>query len=335
VESLERRALLANITASGVISSTPIDGNYDYSITLSNSGSSSAAVGTFWYAWIAVPNEDFLATRPISITPPAGWTDSITHSGASDGYAILYSANSSAYDVQPGSALDFNFTSADAPASVNGDSKYYPGTAVGTSVVYPTIPFSDGGHQFVVTLAPTVSGPPAPVTLTLVQPVFNKKHLVTEILATFSGAVNAPEAQETGIYRLVTPGTHGSLTAKNAGSIKLRSAVYDAASDTVTLTPKKAFSLSKPVELTINGNPPSSLQDTFGQVIDGDHNGQPGGNAVAVLRRNGVTLDAVALVSPVGEPTLHTAAVDAVLGHIRATHARPSIHTGHSKYKSK
>ena len=139
MESLERRALLANITASGVISSTPDGANYDYSITLSNSASSSAAVGTFWYAWIAVPNEDFLATRPISVTPPAGWTDSITNSGASDGYGILFSANSSAYDVQPGSSLDFKFTSADTPASVNGDSKFYPGTPVGTSFVYPTI----------------------------------------------------------------------------------------------------------------------------------------------------------------------------------------------------
>jgi len=37
VESLERRALLANITASGVISSTPDGAHFDYSITLSNS----------------------------------------------------------------------------------------------------------------------------------------------------------------------------------------------------------------------------------------------------------------------------------------------------------
>jgi len=303
VESLERRALLANITASGAISSTPDAANYDYSITLSNSGSSGAAVGTFWYAWIAVPNEDFLANRPISVTPPAGWTDSITNSGADDGYGILFSASSSAYYVQPGRSLDFKFTTADSPASVKGDSKFYPGTPVGTSFVYPKIPFSDGGHQFVVTPAPTVT-PPPPVTLTLVRPVSNKTHLVTEILVTFSGAVNASEAQQTGIYRLVTPGKNGSFTAKNAGRIKLRSAVYNAASDTVTLTPKKAFSLSKPVELTINGNPPSGLQDTFGRLIDGDHNGTPGGNAAAVLRRSGVVISAIALARSSGGLTL-------------------------------
>jgi uncharacterized protein YjdB len=46
--------------------------------------------------------------------------------------------------------LNFGFVSADTPASVNGDSVFYPGTPVGTSFVYPTGPFSDAGHEFVV-----------------------------------------------------------------------------------------------------------------------------------------------------------------------------------------
>jgi len=161
------------------------------------------------------------------------------------------------------------------------------------------------------------------VTLTLVQPVLNKKHLVTEILVTFSGAVNAPEADETGIYRLVTPGKHGSFTAKNAGSIKLRSAVYNAASDTVTLLPKKAFSLSQPVELTINGNPPPGVQATFGRLIDGDDNGTPGGDAAAVLRRSGVVTSAIALARSSGGPTLQAAAVDDLLERAELTGVLP------------
>jgi hypothetical protein len=311
VESLERRALLANLTASGVISSTPDGANYDYSITVSNSGSSSAAVGTFWFAWIPVPYEDFLATRPISVTPPAGWTDSITHSGVSDGYGILFSANSSADYVQPGSSLDFRFTSADTPASVDGDSSYYPGTPVATSVVYPQSAYSNGGQQFVATPGPSVPAPPL-VTLAQVQPVFNKKHLVSEILVTFSGAVNAAEAQQTGVYRLVTPGKHDSFTAKNAGTVKLRSALYNAASNTVTLTPKKAVPLSKPVELTINGNAPSGLQDSLGRLIDGDRDGTPGGDAAAVLRRSGAVISAIALARSSRGPA-PKAAVDAAL----------------------
>ena len=34
------------------------------------------------------PGQDYLATNPISVTPPAGWSDTITHSdsGTGDGY---------------------------------------------------------------------------------------------------------------------------------------------------------------------------------------------------------------------------------------------------------
>jgi hypothetical protein len=151
VESLERRALLASITPSAVISSKPVGSDFDYTITLTNSSSSTSAIGTFWYAWI--PGEDFLATKPLSVTPPTGWSDQITNGGAGDGYAIMFTANSSTYYVQPGHSLNFPFESADTPASVNGDSKFYPGTPVGTSFVYPQGAFSDSGHQFVVTPA--------------------------------------------------------------------------------------------------------------------------------------------------------------------------------------
>ena len=66
--------------------------------------------------------------------------------GSGDGYAIQFISNGSADNVQPGSSLNFRFTSADTPASVNGDSVFYPGTPVGTSFVYPQGPFSDGGR---------------------------------------------------------------------------------------------------------------------------------------------------------------------------------------------
>ena len=154
VESLESRRLLAGIIPSGVITSTPDGSNFDYTITLSNSSASNASIGTFWYAW--VPGEDFLATSPVSVSQPTGWTESVTNMGAGDGYAILFISNGSADNVQPGSTLDFGFTSADTPAEVNGDSVFYPGTPVGTSFVYPQGPFSDSGYVFVVTSAPTL-----------------------------------------------------------------------------------------------------------------------------------------------------------------------------------
>jgi hypothetical protein len=157
LESLERRALLATINASAVISSTPAGPDFSYTIKLSNPSSSTAPIGTFWYAWF--PGEDFLATRPISVKSPTGWTGNITNAGPGDGFAIQFVADNSVYDVQPGGSLSFSFTSADSPASIAGDSVFYPGTPVGTAFVYQQGPFMGASDQFVVTPAPTTPTP--------------------------------------------------------------------------------------------------------------------------------------------------------------------------------
>jgi hypothetical protein len=75
------------------------------------------------------------------------------------------------------------------------------------------------------------------------------------------------------------------FTAKHPKLIHLRSAVYNGTSDTVTLIPGRPFALRKPVQLQVNGQPPAGLHDSFGRLIDGHHDGQPGGNAVVVLRK--------------------------------------------------
>jgi plastocyanin len=134
----------------------------------------------------------------------------------------------------------------------------------------------------------TVNGPI--VTMTNVQLVLNKRHLVTQIVVSFSGAVNASEADSVATYRLATAGKKGSFDAKNAGIIKLKSAALGGANNVVTLTPKKAFALTKTVQFRVNGLSPSGLQDGFGRLIDGDHNGQAGGNGVALLTRKKITL---------------------------------------------
>ena len=98
---------------------------------------------------------------------------------------------------------------------------------------------------------------------------------------------------DTGLYRLVIAGNQGSFTARNATVVKVSKAKYFAASspDTVTLIPRTPFMVRKPVELTINGSSPSGLEDAEGRLIDGNQDGQPGGNAVAVLGKNGVTIE--------------------------------------------
>ena len=106
--------------------------------------------------------------------------------------------------------------------------------------------------------------------------------MVTQITVDFSGAINANEADEVTAYRLKASGKKGSFTAKNAAAIKLRSAAFNAALDEVTLTPKKAFALTKRVQLMVDGQ---SLEDSEGRPIDGGDDGQPGSSFVTVLTR--------------------------------------------------
>ncbi len=140
------------------------------------------------------------------------------------------------------------------------------------------------------TTTPTPTPTPTPlVTLDGVQIIKNKKHRVTEILIDFSGSLNATEAVNIAEYELIVAGKHGSFTGKGTKVLKLRSAVYSG--NTVAITPTKSFVIKKPVELLVNGAP-GGLEDSSGRLIDGNHDGQAGGNAVAVLNRSGVTISA-------------------------------------------
>ena len=169
------------------------------------------------------------------------------------------------------------------------------------------------------------------MTVTGVRNVTNKKHQVTQILVTFSGPVDAAEAQNPGIYRLATAGKKGSFTAKNAKLIALRSAAYDAARNQVTLTLLKPYALTKPVQLRIVGEPPSGLEDSFGRLIDGNHDGQPGGDAVALLGRGGATVSAMIGNPGDGKAVIPPIAVDALLegGDLRGL-----LPVARSKYQS-
>jgi len=145
------------------------------------------------------------------------------------------------------------------------------------------------------------------VTMSKAVLVLNSKHQVTEIVVSFSGPVNAALADRTGTYRLATAGKGGPSNAKNAGVIKLNKAVYSTASDSVTLTPQKPFSLAKTVQLVVSGTPPAGLQDASGRFING------GKNAVAVLSSGGATI-AAAISQPADTRTAVKAqVVDALL----------------------
>jgi RHS repeat-associated protein len=166
-----------------------------------------------------------------------------------------------------------------------------------------------------LTIAPPQGPPTQPplVTVVNVHPTFDKKHRLTQILVTFSGPVDAAEAQGLGIYSVVIAGKTGSFTARNAKAVALKSAVFSAAHETVTLALRKPFKPSKPVQLRVNGLSPSGLEDSVGRLIDGNHDGQPGGDAVAVLRNGGAKISAMAYRGTGTAPAFEPSLIDALL----------------------
>jgi cyclophilin family peptidyl-prolyl cis-trans isomerase len=142
------------------------------------------------------------------------------------------------------------------------------------------------------TPTPTPSPTPVPTPLVSVENVrlvMSPKHQLTQILVTFSGALDSQAADQTGIYRLAHPGKKGSYSARNAVVVKLRSAVYNPGSHSVALTPKKPFSLTKQaLQLLING---SHLEDGAGRHIDGANNRVAGSNAIILISKSGATIE--------------------------------------------
>ena len=155
--------VFAGLIASADITSTPNGSNYDYTVILHNTGTTT--IGTFWLAWVP-SGYDFMATSPLSVTAPVGWYGYVTNLGAGDGYGIEYYSYSSLYNLQAGQSLSsFAFESADTPASLAGSSVFYAGTPTATSVVYSQGPFSDAGYQFVATVDSAAVPEPSPLVL--------------------------------------------------------------------------------------------------------------------------------------------------------------------------
>jgi hypothetical protein len=153
----------AGLSASGVLSATPDGSNWDYTIELTDTGTTS--IGTFWFSWI--PGQGYLPTLPSDFTEPTGWaahlTDGPPPPAGSDGYSIQFVASSNL--LEPGQTATFGFTSSDSPTTLAGDSAIHSPTPILTSFIYSGAPFSDSGFQFVVT--PAGASVPEPSTLAL------------------------------------------------------------------------------------------------------------------------------------------------------------------------
>jgi PEP-CTERM motif len=163
---LQADPVFAGIVATSEVVGTPQGSDFNYTVTLNNTGTTS--IGTLWFGWVPSGN-NFLATQPLTVNAPVGWYGYVTNNGAGDGFGIEWYAYSSIYNLAPGHSLStFSFESADTPASLEGSSVFYPGTPTATSVVYSGTPFSGSESQFVASVTASV---PEPSSLALVGSV--------------------------------------------------------------------------------------------------------------------------------------------------------------------
>jgi len=142
-------------------------GEYQYNITLHNTGS--GPIGVYWFSW--VPGAGFLSAQPTNVMSPSGWTDQLTNNGA----AIMWMSTGSS--LAGGDKLTgFSFDSTETPAQLAGTfmgTGPNAGDAITTSYVYAQLPnplnldtLTSEGTRLVTTPAST-PGVPEPATLGL------------------------------------------------------------------------------------------------------------------------------------------------------------------------
>src|SRR5271166_2651867 len=102
-------------------------------------------------------------------------------------------------------------------------------------------------------------------------------HHPTVLVLTFNLPLNAIPAESLANYRLVR--------ADDGRVISIRSARYDAASQSVTLRPKTRLLPSQTYSLTVIGTPPGGLTTTVGAYLAGAGPDQPGTDYVAAVNR--------------------------------------------------
>jgi plastocyanin len=161
---------------------------------------------------------------------------------------------------------DVTWSSSDSSVATVSNQPASAGLVTGVAPGNATLTASLDGMSGSTSITVTPSPQPPPISVTAIRPTQNKRHLVTGITVEFSGSLDASVADELGTYSLTRQGKKGSFDARSARAMKLKSAVYDAALDQVTLKPKKAFSLSAPVRLTIDGIPPVDLKGHIGHL---------------------------------------------------------------------
>jgi hypothetical protein len=96
----------------------------------------------------------------------------------------------------------------------------------------------------------------------------------TTLVLYFDQALDPATAQDANDYRII---------GHAGGVIRVKSAVYNASTKTVTLHPSQQINIHYRYELIVDGTAPNGLTNTHGQLLDGVDNGKPGSDYRAPL----------------------------------------------------
>ena len=189
----------------------------------------------------------------------------------------------------------------DATASIAGSFAYTPaaGTVLGAGQGQAlTVIFTpaDAADYNTITASTMINVAPSPMPLVTVRGVHEQKlklshkKSVEVVVVSFSGALNATDAQELAAYHLAVAVKKSKSGAKHGAKAILTSAKYDPKAMTVTLTPKRVLP-TKSLQLSVNT---ALTLDAQGRPVDGNRDGQPGGTFVTTFGKGGVNLSKIA-----------------------------------------
>ena len=105
----------------------------------------------------------------------------------------------------------------------------------------------------------------------------------TSVVLTFSAALDPTRADNVNNYQFVTIGGRGRHATAVGHVTRIRAAVYNPTTFTVTLYPTQRLSVHKLYQLTVTGTGLHGLRGTTGIPLDSRGNGMPGANYAVVI----------------------------------------------------
>ena len=181
-------------------------------------------------------------------------------------------------------AVDFGTTAATgvivlSATTITADSPAGTGIANVTVITPAGTSATSSADQFTFIAAAPAAPPPSVMTIER----FGVHMQPTAVVLTFSSALDATRATNVHNYQFVTMGGRGKFGNLVGHVTRVRSAVYNPATLTVTLFPAQRLNIHNMYRLTVNGATPAGLRGSNGMPLAGRGNGVTAVNYVALL----------------------------------------------------